>query len=56
MSPTCMILVPQLGIEPVLPAVEALSLNHWMTREVPQCMNFKGTKFRPKHDSLSLTE
>ena len=23
------------GIEPVLPAVEARSLNHWTTREVP---------------------
>ena len=29
------ILVPQLGFEPVLPAVEAWSLNSWTTREVP---------------------
>ena len=29
------ILVPQPGIEPVPPAVEARSLNHWTTREVP---------------------
>ena len=31
---TCGILVPQPGIEPVLPAVEAWSPNHWTTREV----------------------
>ena len=29
------ILVPQPGIEPVPPAVEVQSLNHWTTREVP---------------------
>ena len=29
------ILVPQPGIEPTPPAVEAQSLNHWTTREVP---------------------
>ena len=29
------ILVPQQGIEPAPPAVEAQSLNHWTTREVP---------------------
>ena len=26
--------VPQLGMEPIPPAVEVLSLNHWTTREV----------------------
>ena len=31
----CSILVPQPGIEPVPPAVEAQSLNPWTTREVP---------------------
>ena len=31
----CRILVPQPGIEPVPPAVEARSLNHWTAREVP---------------------
>ena len=31
----CGILVPQPGIEPVPPALEAQSLNHWSTREVP---------------------
>ena len=31
----CGILVPQPGIEPVPPAVEARSLNHWTAREVP---------------------
>ena len=29
------ILVPQPGIEPVTPAVEGQSLNHWTAREVP---------------------
>ena len=32
----CGILVPQPGIEPVPPAVEARILNHWTTREVPK--------------------
>ena len=31
----CRILVPWPGTEPVPPAVEAWSLNHWTTREVP---------------------
>ena len=31
----CGILVPQPGIKPAPPAVEAQSLNHWITREVP---------------------
>ena len=31
----CGILVPQPGIEPAPPALEAQSLNHWTTREVP---------------------
>ena len=30
----CGILVPQLGIKPEPPALEAWSLNHWITREV----------------------
>ena len=30
----CGILVPQPVIEPVLPAAEARSLNHWASREV----------------------
>ena len=29
------ILVPQPGIEPVPPALEAWILNHWTAREVP---------------------
>ena len=32
----CGILFPRPGIEPVPPAVEAQSLNHWTTREVPK--------------------
>ena len=31
----CGMLVPQPGVEPAPPAVEAQSLNHWTTREVP---------------------
>ena len=31
----CGILVPCPGIEPMLPELEAWSLNHWTTREVP---------------------
>ena len=32
---TCRILVPQLGIKPMPPSVDAQSLNHWTAREVP---------------------
>ena len=32
----CEILVPQLGIEPTPPAVEAWSLNQWTAREFPR--------------------
>lgn len=31
----CGILVSQLGVESVPPAVEARSLHHWTTREIP---------------------
>ena len=31
----CEILVPQPGTEPVPPAVEEWSLNHWTAKEVP---------------------
>ena len=34
------ILVPQPGIEPVPPAVEAQSLNHWIAREFPMLLIF----------------
>ena len=36
----CWILVPRPGIEPLPPAVEARSLNHWTTREVPRLSFF----------------
>ena len=32
----CRILVPQLGIEPGSPAVEAWNPNHWTAREFPK--------------------
>ena len=37
----CGILVPQPGIEPTPPAVEAQSLTHWTAREVPKKIFFK---------------
>ena len=33
------ILIPQPGIEPVSPAVEVQSVNHWTTREVSRVLN-----------------
>ena len=38
--PACGILVPQPGIEPVPPAVEAQSLNYGTTRQVPHLFQF----------------
>ena len=32
----CGILVAQPGIEPMLPALEVRTLNHWITRKVPK--------------------
>ena len=32
----CRILVPLPGIEPMSPVVEARSLHHWITRDVPE--------------------
>ena len=49
----CRILVPQPQIEPKPPTVEAWSLNHWATREVPKSLGlnaYEGSKrchFRP---------
>ena len=39
----CGILVPQPGIEPAPPAVEARRPNHWTTREVPKesCLKYQ---------------
>ena len=36
----CGILVPQPEVEPVAPALEARSLNHWTAREVPYFHQF----------------
>ena len=38
---TCRILVPWPGIEPMPPAVEVWSSNHWTAREVPEVCYFK---------------
>ena len=46
----CRILVPQPRIEPILLAVEALSLNHWTSREVPNSILIQG--FLPLIQSL----
>ena len=40
----CRILVPQLGIEPVLSSVEVWSSNHWTAREFPKINLIKTTK------------
>ena len=36
----CRLLGPQLGMEPMPSAVEAWSLNHWTTREVPEFLKW----------------
>ena len=43
----CGILVPSPGMEPMPPAVEARSLNHWTAREVPHTFSsyFLGTHY-----------
>ena len=54
------ILVPQPGMEPVPPAVEAQSLTHWTAREVPSWFSWGssaasvsgGTTPCPTHTSL----
>ena len=33
----CAILVPQLWVKPVSPAVEAWNPNYWTTRKFPEC-------------------
>ena len=37
----CGILVPQPGIEPMPPALEEWSLNHWTAQEVPKAFHFQ---------------
>ena len=37
----CEILVPQKGIKPMPPALEAQSLNHWTAREVQSFLMLK---------------
>jgi len=39
------ILVPPPGIEPVSPALEAWSLNHWTAREVPRFVFWSDENF-----------
>ena len=55
---TCETLVPQPGIKPVPPAMEAWSLNQWTTKEIPNflwfCHLFLGTKGRNKGEFTNL--
>ena len=44
----CGILVPGPGIKPMPTAVEAQSLNHWTTREVPVGLFLLGVKLFPE--------
>ena len=39
------ILVPHPGVEPISPVLEAQSLNHWTSREVPAVANLKEVFF-----------
>ena len=58
----CGILVPQPGIKPMPPAVEAWSLNHWTAREVPVLHSllpflfsfWKKVQMLPRYKSNSL--
>ena len=43
----CGILVPQPGIKPTLPALEAQSLNHWTARKVLSHFNSSGLPNNP---------
>ena len=53
----CGILVPHPGIEPVPPALEAWSLNHWTAREVPAWKNFNIHKIkRIENPDVPLTQ
>ena len=47
----CGILVPQPGFEPISPAVEALSPNHWTAREFPRAVLY----LMPDFPSLYLS-
>ena len=45
----CRILDPRSGIEPVPPAVEVWSSNHWTAREVPTAVFLKMKKYCEIH-------
>ena len=48
------ILVPQSGVEPISPVLEAQSLNHWTSREVPAVANFKRSIFLLRYNSYKI--
>ena len=49
------ILVPRPGIETMPPAMDAHSLNHWTTREVPEYLN-RNTHFNFCGDNSQLKD
>ena len=49
----CGILVPQPGIEPAPPALEARSLNHWTTGEVSSII-FKYVREHKRHQIVTM--
>ena len=49
---TCKIVVFQLGIKPLPPAVVAWSLNHWTAREVPLLFCFFFSYFFLNYESI----
>ena len=51
----CGIFVPQPGIEPMYPGLEAQSLNHWTAREVPFCTSLRLQCLPPFPPSLQRT-
>ena len=50
----CGILVPWPGIEPVPPALEVQSLNHWTTREVPGHSLLKNKKQKTQQQPMKI--
>ena len=45
-GPNLIFYMPYLWIEPMPPAVEAQSLNHWTARQAPCALLFKKSKLR----------
>ena len=52
----CRILVPQPGLKPGSPAVEAQSPDHWTIREFPQNYGFRTTLVHHPRTSAGVTD